>query len=71
MYVLGGLDETFDSLFATLTEKIISNKFTIDVAKALLHESRIERRRQMLISPLPTTNLSLKSGNNVAIGNEH
>lgn len=65
MYVFGGLDRTFDTIFTTLIENMISDKVTIDDAKTFLltHESRIDRRKQMSISPLFTTDLSIKPKN--------
>lgn len=62
MYVLGGLDESFDSIFATVKEKMLKEKITIDDAKALIlsHESTLKRRKTTLISPLPTINVATK-----------
>lgn len=36
VYVLKGLDETSNSIFTTLIEKMLSDKVIIDFAKALL-----------------------------------
>lgn len=62
MYVLGGLDEDYDNVLTTITGKMLGEKVTIEDAKALLlsHESQIERRKTVQISPLPSVNLSVK-----------
>lgn len=61
MYVLRGLDESFDNIFSTITEKMIFEKLIVEYTKALLlsHESRIGRRPQANISSLPSINLSV------------
>lgn len=38
MYVHGGLDEDYDNVFATITEKMLREKVTINDAKVLSHE---------------------------------
>lgn len=35
MYVLGRLHENFDNVFATITEKMLSKKVTVDDGKIL------------------------------------
>lgn len=66
MYVLRGLDESFDNIFPTIIEKIISERIIIDDAKTLLlnHESKIKRRRQAKIYPVPSFNLSVATPTN-------
>lgn len=54
MYVLSELDENFDNVFSTIINKILTQKITIDDAKALLG------RRTTYILPLPSVNMSVK-----------
>lgn len=63
MYVLGGQDENFDSVFATVTEKMLSEKVEIDDVKDLLlsHESKIESRKVLTSSCLPLFIVSVKT----------
>lgn len=62
MFVLSGLDENFDNVFSTIIQKMLTEKVTIDYAKALviIHESSLERRREISLSPLPSVKLSVK-----------
>lgn len=62
MSVLSGLDESFDKVFSTITEKMLNEKIIVNDAKALPlnYESRLELRRLVSISPLPNVNLSIK-----------
>lgn len=62
MNVLGGLDESYDNVFSTLTKRMISEVVAVDVAKAFLmsHESRLEKRKHVLTSLLPSVNFFVK-----------
>lgn len=62
MYVLVSLDESFDSIFVTLTKKMLTKRITLDDAKVLMlsHESRLTRRKTTLISPFPSVNFAAK-----------
>lgn len=63
MYVLGALNETFDNVFSTLTENMLINKTMVYDAKGLLlsYQSKIERRRATIISPLPSVNIATRN----------
>lgn len=56
MFILSHLDENFDNVFSTIIEKMLTKKFIIGNAKALLlnHENRLERRKT-------SVNLTLKN----------
>lgn len=58
--VLSGLDELYDNVFSTLTERLLNENVIVDDAKSLLisHECRLEKRGIFAISLLPTINLT-------------
>lgn len=72
MYILSGLDEKFDNVFSTITKKMLTEKVIIDDAKVLLlsHESRLERRKLVSMTNLPSVNLSVKNGANSSFQSE-
>lgn len=62
-YVLGGLDENFNTICVIVTEKMLSEHVTIDDVKAflLIHKRKLESRKVLNISPLPSMNMSVKN----------
>lgn len=73
MYVLGGLGEDCDNVFLIITKKMLREKGKIDNANdpLLSYESRIERRKVILVSPLPSVNLSVKGGIDSTLGKSY
>lgn len=52
MYVLGDLDETLDSVFSTLIERMLIEKISIDGTKVLLLISHYARKTKMQLHVL-------------------
>lgn len=63
MTILSGLDESYDNVFYTLIEIMLSPTVTLDDAKLLLlsHESKLDRCKSLAISRLPSVNLTVKN----------
>lgn len=61
MSVLSRLDESYENVFSTFTERMMTEEVTIADAIAFLHnhECRLEIRRSTMVSPLLSKNLSV------------
>lgn len=64
MIVLGSLDESYDNVFSTFTERILSETVIMmdDARKLMLsHESRLEGRKAVTMSPLHSINFTVEN----------
>lgn len=71
MSVLGVLDENYDNVFSTLTGRMMNETIITYDAKAFLqiHGCKIECRKIIQISSLPSVNLSVKNSG-VTVNND-